>query len=104
MTTKIIPKREYTTDGIQETILLESQDSNGNTTIGIDVGGGASVTVQASISPSNTDSPLWYNILNLAGVTANTLAVLANTPIRSLRVVTSGVVDTVTLEVAREVV
>jgi len=92
----------YTTTGFKGAIPL-SRQNNPNYSIGIDIGGGGTVTVQATLSKLNRAgvTPIWFNIPALTTITADTFDKIEQTPLEAVRLEITAVTDTIIFQVAQ---
>lgn len=92
----------YTTTGVKDAIPV-NRHGNPQYSVGIDIGGGGDVTVQATLSQINRSGvvPIWFDIPALVNITANTFDKIVDTPLEAIRLNITTVTDTIILQVAQ---
>jgi len=93
-------EQTHTTTGFKPGIPL-SRHNDPQYSIGIDIGGGGTVTVQGTISQINRAgvTPIWFDITALTGVTIDTFDKITNTPLEAVRLEITAVTDTIIFQV-----
>lgn len=93
-------ERSYTATGFQTAIPV-NRHGNPQYSIGIDIGGGGTVTVQGTLSQINRAgvTPIWFDIPALTAITADTFDKMVNTPLEAIRLNVTAVTDTIIFQV-----
>ena len=93
-------QEEYTSIGIKQAIPL-SRHNNPQYSIGVDVGSGATFTVQGTLSKINRAGvvPIWFDIPALTGILVDTNDKIVNTPLEAVRINITAITDNVIFQV-----
>jgi hypothetical protein len=93
-------ERQYTNTGLQQAIPL-NRHGNPQYSVVVGIGGGGDVSVEGTISRINVVgvTPVWFPIINLTNLVADTADKIIETPLEAVRVNVIAVTDTINFQI-----
>jgi hypothetical protein len=93
-------KQTHTTTGAKEAIIV-SRHNDPNYSLDVDIGGGATYTIEATINQLNRAdvTPVWHPLPSAINLTTALFDKIEHTPLEAIRINISAITDNVTFQV-----